>query len=486
MKLLIIGMDGGHVDAFRRGWTPYMESLLTSGVQTEMNEDLVGRGWSKIITGEDGSKTGAIYDRPELNGTHEWSLRFKLDDIPGIGRETKTLWDKIGDRGYRVGIMNVPTAFPAPEVNGFFVSGGGGGGPVLQDPTEDLCYPRDIHSYLMEMGYIVDERLGSMIAEKGIYDADAFFQRLIRKNGKRAESFIELSQRFDIDFGFVVFKSSSNMAEFLLLPELKAAQSAGQNELSELTSAIKTYYEAFDGQVKHLCESFPDAEVLFVSDHGMAAREWSFNPNALLQEVGLQKPSRRNRGTFELVRFAKKLIPFSLRVAIRNNKNVKKAYESLVTFDSQGSQAFSTLIGDWRHGVYVNDDERFGGPVPASQKDTVQADIIDAISRHPEAIKHGVTASPRPNAGAQGSPHFPDVVLHVPDGYISSGDFNQSFRKFDMPPWPHEIASVTRGQLLCGKASNAMAVCVRGEWDPSLDAQDLTLIHHHALSRFPE
>ena len=77
--------------------------------------------------------------------------------------------------------MNVPTAFPAPEVNGFFVLRRGGGGPVLQAPTEDLCYPRDIHSYLMEMGYIVDERLGSMIAEKKIYDPTLFFQRYAQK-----------------------------------------------------------------------------------------------------------------------------------------------------------------------------------------------------------------------------------------------------------------------------------------------------------------
>lgn len=470
MKLLIVGMDGGHLDAYRRGWTPYFAELLEQADHAPICEDLIGRGWTKIITGEPGSVTGAIYDRPELNGTHEWSLRFKLADIPGMGDTVDTLWQKLCARGYKVGIMNVPTAFPAPEVNGFFVSGGGGGGPVLQDPTEDLCYPHDIHSYLLDMGYIVDERLGSMIAEKKIYDAASFFQRYAQKNAKRTASFVELSRRFEIDFGFVVYKSSSNIAEFLLLPELASMQAEGRAEESEMTQAIKAYYQAFDAEIKTLREAFPDAELLFVSDHGMAAREYSFNPNKLLEALDLQKPSGQKRKVFDMIRFAKKLIPYSLRVAIRNSKHVKKAYESIVTFDPAGSRAFSTLIGDWRHGVFVNDQKRFGGPVPMDQIETVKAEIVEKINAHPDIKKHGIHASMRPDP--DGAPEFPDVVLSVPDGFISSNDYDAPFKQFTLPRGPHSIATVTKGALLCGKSSKALAAAVGAKWTDKSDCRD--------------
>lgn len=482
MKLLIVGMDGGHLDAYRRGWTPYFAKLLDRADHAPINEDLVSRGWSKIITGEPGSVTGAIYDRPELNGTHQWSLNFNLADIPGIGDTVNTLWHKLGADGWKVGIMNVPTVFPAPEVNGFFVSGGGGGGPVLQDPTKDMCYPHDILSYLLEMGYIVDERLGSMLAEKKIYNSNSFFQRYAQKNAKRTEAFVKLSRRFKIDFGFVVYKSSSNIAEFLLLPELASMQIEGRMQNSEMTESIIKYYRAFDIEIKTLREAFPDAELLFVSDHGMAAREFSFNPNKLLQALDLQKPSKQKRKIFDVIQFAKKLIPYSLRVVIRNNKHVKKAYESIITFDSARSRAFSTMIGDWRHGIFVNDQKRFGGPVPVDQIEKVKTEIVDRINAYSDAQNYGIYASRRPDPS--GAPEFPDVVLNVPDGFISSNDSDTPFEQFKLPPGPHTISTVTEGALLCGKSSKALAAVVGAKWSYKSDKRDLTLVHHHVLESF--
>lgn len=482
MKLVLIGMDGGHLEAYQRGWTPFLESLLGNAKHAEISEDLIGRGWSKIITGEPGSVTGAIYDRPELNGTHDWSLKFSLKDIPGIGDSTDTIWSKLNARGFKVGIMNVPTAFPASQVNGFFISGGGGGGAVVQKPTADLCHPPEICDYLVQMGYVVDERLGSMLAEKKLYKADDFFERYAHKNNRRTKAFVDLSKQFGIDFGFVVYKSSSNIAEFLLLPELASAKIEHRTAASELTCAIKSYYSHFDDEIKTIYESFPDAELVFVSDHGMAVREYSFNPNKLLQKLGLQKPSGQKRKVFDIIRFAKKFIPYSLRVAIRNNKRVKKAYESMITFNPSTSVAFSNPIGDWKHGVFVNDQVRFGGPIPFHKIEHYKREIVDKINSDPEAQAHGIAASVRPNP--DGAPEFPDVILHVPDGYISSSDCDVPIKKFVLPGGPHSIATVTQGELLCGKSSKAMAITVGGDWSVSREYSDLTLVHHYILDRF--
>ena len=483
MKMLVIGMDGGHIEAFQRGWTPFIASLIERSDVADIHEDLIGRGWSKIVTGEDATITGATYDRPDLDGTHGWSLNFKLNDIPGIGTKIKPIWQKLNERGHKVGIMHVPTSFPAPKVNGFFISGGGGGKAVIQDPTPELCYPICTHKYLLNNGYIVDERLGSLLAEKKLYDENKFFERLLLMARKRAEIFTSLAQDYNIDFGFVVFQQSTNIAEFLVQPEINSALNENRLRDSSLINAAQSFYAKFDKQIKKLCNSFPDAEIILTSDHGRAVRNWSFNPNALLQDIMLQKPSEKNRGVFDIILITKKLIPFSLRTYIRNTRYVKKAFESLVTFNSKESKAFSTLIGDCHHGIWVNDDKRFGGPVTANEVENVKSEIVKRISANSEARKHNVTATVRANL--EGAIYFPDVILDIPDGYVSSNDSKIAFKEFKTPNGPHKVDIVTKGQLLSGKSSKAMAVLVDGKWDMSNSTpNDLTIVHNHILSRF--
>jgi len=60
MKVLLIGMDGAHIDVFKRGWTPFISSLIEEGNQLNIKNDLLSRGWLEIATGEHASKTGAM------------------------------------------------------------------------------------------------------------------------------------------------------------------------------------------------------------------------------------------------------------------------------------------------------------------------------------------------------------------------------------------------------------------------------------------
>jgi predicted AlkP superfamily phosphohydrolase/phosphomutase len=207
-------------------------------------------------------ETGALYDHPSLKGNLDWSLSFKIEDIPNFGTNIKPIWQVLNERGYSVGIMNVPTTFPAPIVDGFFVSGGGGGSNVIQDPIEELCYPKVILNTLKKIGYIVDERFGSLIYEKKYTKAEDIFSRLKEKNQKRTESFIKLSVDYKVDFGFVVYKSSSVIAELLLMPEHNRNLNGDGNVKKELLEEIKKYYQAFDEQIKHLVKTFREAEIM--------------------------------------------------------------------------------------------------------------------------------------------------------------------------------------------------------------------------------
>jgi predicted AlkP superfamily phosphohydrolase/phosphomutase len=141
LKILVIGMDGVGIDTFIRGWTPYLASLIDSGTMVKLKEDLLSRGWLEIVTGQHAIKTGALYEGPVADGTLTWTDSFKLEDIPNLGIQVKPIWQVLNERGYKVGIMNIPTTYPAPKVDGFFISGGGGGGSISQEIAEEQCQP---------------------------------------------------------------------------------------------------------------------------------------------------------------------------------------------------------------------------------------------------------------------------------------------------------------------------------------------------------
>ena len=170
MKLLTIGMDGVHADTFNRGWTPFIKSLIDRGHGLTLHEDLISRGWSEIMLGKHAYDTGALYEGPLMGGSLKWSDKFKLEDVPALGVDIKPIWQVLNERGYRVGIMNIPTTFPAPKVDGFFVSGGGGGGPISKEASPYQCHPTELVTELNDGGYIVDQRNETLLGEAGLYD----------------------------------------------------------------------------------------------------------------------------------------------------------------------------------------------------------------------------------------------------------------------------------------------------------------------------
>lgn len=484
MRMLLIGMDGAQSETFRRGWTPFLESIIDNGTSLSLKEDLISRGWAEIMTGEHAIVTGAMYERPIMDGTHKWTDKFKMDDIPGLGSSIKPLWQVLNERGYSVGIMNVPTTYPAPEVNGFFVSGGGGGGPISQDITTEQCHPASIKERLNGMAYILDERLPSLLSEKGLYQPDAFFHRLGEMTQKRTGAFIELSRQHKIDFGFVVYRSSVT-TETLLLPELQRYCEGDTNVNRDFLNAAERFYRAFDEQMRRLIQTFPEAEVALVSDHSMVPRRWSVNPNAFLVEKGYQKRSVTGRGIFDFVKSLRHLIPYSIRRKLKDNPSIKSAYESMITFDPHDSLAFNITLTNAIHGIYINDKERFGGPVEPSDVSSLQDSIIRDFNQHPIAVEHGLSAS-KPEIGGECSKLFPDIIIEMPDGYAPSNVQPRFITEYLCPVKPMDLKKMRYDKRISVKGHHPLAVIMKGGWlvHPSSEKADLRLVYDHVLATF--
>jgi len=503
LKTLVIGMDGASIETFKRGWTPYIESLIEKGYRLDLKLDLLSRGWVEIFTGKHAIETGALYDLPLLNGSLDWTEKFNIEKIPGWGTAIKPIWQILNERGYKVGIMNVPTTFPAPKVNGFFVSGGGGGAKVVQEATEELCYPKDIVNYLQRVGYIVDERMPDLF-KNNLVTVDEVFSRFQIKNQKRTETFIHLSKEKKVDFGFVVYKTSSVMAEFFTIPELEKELNGEIFLDHNLIKISKKYYQEFDKQIKTLIESFKDAEVIFVSDHSEMKSSFEVDANCFLQSNGFQtkKLKQQDKLTNQAVRYMKDLVKsnipsnlkkriLKLRKRVPDRKNTGLLSDQYFVFDPNTSIAFCVPRGDWGRGIYINDEGRFNGIVAQKNIMNLSHQISDRINNDNTAKEHGITSHVKPRFDTSVSKYYPDVVLDLPDGYIVRNNAKGFVSEFEgMKPNNTnfdtiETWSKEKWKPLCVRGYHPIAVSTF-QWAEEISpmSSDLTVIFRHLLKRF--
>lgn len=446
MKVILVGMDGCSEGVFNRGWTPFISSLLKGHKQLDIYNDLLSRGWLEIATGQHATMTGALYDLPTKEKNLNWTNEFKLGDIPNLGNKVKPIWQALNENGYKVGIMNLPTTFPAPKVDGFFVSGGGGGAPVTADVQESLCYPKEIKEYLNNSGYIIDERLYQLMAEKELSSPSDIMDRLSFKNSKRTEAFIHLSKQESVDFGFVVYKTSSVFAETFYNTELVRSANTQNAQDTAMLDAVEKYYNNFDDEIRKLREAFPDAEIVFVSDHGSTARKYSINPNVLLNEHGLYFNEVKKSATKLLVNKIKEVIPFKLKAYLKKSSLVKYKNVGSVSFSS-GTKAFCKTVGDWVHGIYIY-DERFSGPVEPGEKAELVNNIVDIVNNDPIYKTHNIKAVSQLEYKSTDNAIFPDVILLVENGYLTDDRVKNKLEEFKSPKVQSTLASITKGNIL--------------------------------------
>jgi predicted AlkP superfamily phosphohydrolase/phosphomutase len=486
MKLLMIGMDGAHEGVFKRGWTPFITSLSEKQVSLDLSNDLLSRGWLEIATGKHASETGAMYDMPQSDMSYKWKADFSINDIANLGSDVKPIWQKLSEEGVKVGIMNLPTTFPAPKVNGFFVSGGGGGAPVTQSPTPELCYPHDTVKQLKELDYIVDDRLYQLMVDKGLKTPSEILDRLSYKNDRRTEGFLELDRKFNVDFGFVVYKTSSVITETMFNAELKRQDNPKNNPDKELLVAVQEYYRKFDKSIEKLVSSYPEAEIVFVSDHGTCKREFSINFNVFLRDNGYQKTDFRKLAIKLLVSKAKEIVPFWLKAILKKSSAMKAKHVGQISFNPKTSIAFSKTQGDWSHGIYINDENRFGGIVKTENIDSIRDEIINKFNMNAMAKKHGLKAFKNPALQGSDVNYFPDICIDIKNGYLTTDKTSKFIEEFISPEIDSAISAITRGDVLSVKSHSPLAL-VFSECLNNLEFKtggDLTRVYDYILKRF--
>jgi predicted AlkP superfamily phosphohydrolase/phosphomutase len=429
MKLLTIGIDGGTKKIIEDMPMPFTQNLFSNSNFRELDEDLISRGWAEILTGENAPQNKAFYLAPCADGSYNFSYSYSKSDMVSASSSTP-LWERLNELGVSVGLLNIPTTGPADQVNGFIVAGGGGGlkagGPI----PAGMVYPENFESVLKKNNYIFDIRLPG-----GTHTASEFLKKITAAEENQKNTFIELAKKVRPKFGFHCFRMTTEiqyLARYeieLLAENIKKSRekSIEFRPAKEIQKFLINHFKQLDNHIRNIFEELKPESYIFIGDHSTALFKHEGNIDVWLAREGyLSRMSKKRLFMSRASNFLKKKSKSFLRSTNLTEKSRKMAFRNPITrFSKSKTSAFGTFyeIGNFA-GIFINDKERFGGPVKSevTAKQLVN-DICSKLNSDPTAISYGLKANPyRENFQNSAFQKFmPDIKIDKSDTIYFSG-----------------------------------------------------------------
>lgn len=266
-RVVAVGLDGmpyGLMDRFARdGTMPNFGALVDEGVFREMSSsipEVSSVAWSSVITGANPGEHGVFGFTDIAPGTY----RTTFPNYNNL--EIRPFWEREGSG--RSVIINVPTTFPAREMNGVHIAG------FVALDLERATYPSSLVSRLEEMKYRVD------VDSQKAHEAMGFFLRDLDKTLKaRIDVYRHLWREETWETFMLVFTGTDRLAHFLW--------NAYENESHEYHEAFVAHFRQIDEVIGEIADSLTGDDVLIMlSDHGFERLEKDVYVNYILQEEG--------------------------------------------------------------------------------------------------------------------------------------------------------------------------------------------------------
>lgn len=426
MKLLVIGIDGGTKSIIEGMPMPFTQSLFKEAASKNLEEDLISRGWAEALTGEHASTNKGFYLMPCSDGSYDFSASYSKSDME-TASSNRTIWDYLNRNGVSVGIVNVPTTGPVDNVKGFMIAGGGGGVKATGEVPDEMVYPPIYKKILENSGYIFDVRLPG--GEKTV---SGFLRKISRAERVQKDTFIKLAQLESPDFGFHCFRITTEvqyLARYEIEKCIKKLVECKKNGVefkpdNEIQRVLVAHYRELDESIKSIFQELKPESFIFIGDHSTALFEYEGNVDVWLNEKGYL----RTLSSYEIfltraLRFLKRKLFVNLW---KNNKPKASLIRRPITkFSGRKTLAFGTFYDTGNFaGIFVNDCERFNGPVKGvAQVRAIVDNICKDFNTDPISIKYGLEARPyrELHEGAKYQHLMPDIKIHKPDSiYFSS------------------------------------------------------------------
>lgn len=267
-RLTVIGLDAATFDVIdplvAAGDLPNIGRILregTSAVLRSTTHPLTPHAWATMVTGMNAGRHG-IWDFVERDDTG-----YELRVINGSYRRAPALWDRLRLSGKRVGLVNIPFTWPAPQVDGFTIAG-----MDAAARETGMTHPSELFDELRrEFGPLeLDHRFP--ITSEGKADMD-FVRRAAEQKVEIAR---RLSDQFEPELLWVVFMAADHI-HHVAWPDW---EERGRD------SAVAETYRILDEAVGELVEAAGGNDVVLVSDHGGGSLKGVVNLNAWLAQEG--------------------------------------------------------------------------------------------------------------------------------------------------------------------------------------------------------
>lgn len=217
--------------------------------------------WSSIITGQNPGEHGIFGFTDIIENTY--SLRF-----PNFNAlKSKPFWQK--DPNKTSVIINVPSTYPAKELNGIHISG------FISLDLEKAVYPREYISKLKNLNYEID--IDSKLAHQ--QSKNVFIDELFRVLDIRKKTFDILWNEFKWDNFMPVITGTDRFGHFLW--------HIYENKSNEYHHRIIQYFKKIDNIIGELYKKLNENDTFIIlSDHGMERINKSVNLNTFLHKEG--------------------------------------------------------------------------------------------------------------------------------------------------------------------------------------------------------
>lgn len=281
-RILIVGLDGATFDVLgplmQSRQMPRLRAAVESGCAGTLwstTPPITPSAWTTFLTGKQPGLHGIL----DFEGYDVTTGLLRFNSARSIG-DTRNLWTILGEKGFRVGSINVPLTYPPQAVNGFLISGFDSPGP-----DSEFTYPPMLREEVLSRW--PDPTCSKNWRRKMFGGTPLFASNvdyMIRSFHQGADMARWCGERFGWDVLMVVLKLVDNLQH----KTWKYIDPRWSGRNPRRAAIVMNAFRELDRAIGDLLDYADQrrATVIMVSDHGHGSLEGKVYPNALLVQWG--------------------------------------------------------------------------------------------------------------------------------------------------------------------------------------------------------
>jgi predicted AlkP superfamily phosphohydrolase/phosphomutase len=302
-RVLMIGLDGTTFDVLdpliSEGTTPTIGRLVAEGARGPLETifpPLTAAAWTSAVTGKNPGKHGILEFFLRKKGTfEEIAVNQRL-------RDSRALWDLLGDAGLRSIVTNVPCTYPPEPIDGVMIS--------------DFLTPCGRRDFVAPEGLLdeIEERFGPYrLHLGGTYRKgaiDSVVDELVDEVEYKSRVNCFLMEREEWSACLTHVWGTDRIQHELWHVFDDSHPRHDSEEGRQYAVRVRDYWRKVDDEIARMVEAAgPGVHTMLVSDHGFGPLHKYCSFNVWLMQQGLLRLKRDAMTTVKRLAFALGLTP---------------------------------------------------------------------------------------------------------------------------------------------------------------------------------